>query len=71
MNVKNSYWIMWGIWYGYVRRMQEERLPRKMLQLCPPGRRNRGRSRNSWMQEIRTEMRERQREELNCTDGEE
>ena len=29
--------------YGHVQRMDEERLPRKMLEWCPPGRRGKGR----------------------------
>ena len=44
-------------WYGHVQRMEEERLPRKILEWCPPGRRRKGRPRNSWMQEV-TGMRE-------------
>jgi hypothetical protein len=43
--------------YGHVQRMDEERLPRKILELCPPGRRK-GKTRNSWMQEFTTGMRE-------------
>ena len=46
-------------WYDHVKRMDEERLPRKMLEWCPPGRRRRERPRNSWMQEVATGMRER------------
>ena len=38
--------------------MNEERLPRKILEWCPPGRRRKGRRRNSWMQEVTTSMRE-------------
>ena len=45
-------------WYGDVQRMDEERLPRKILEWCPPGKR-RGRPRNSWMQEVTRGMRER------------
>ena len=40
----------------------EERLPWKILELCLPGRRRWGRPRNSWMQEVTTGMRERERE---------
>ena len=32
-------------WHDHVRRMNEERLPRKTLEKCTPGR-------NSWMQEV-------------------
>ena len=51
-------------WYGHVKRMNEERLPRKILKWCPSGRRRRRRRRrkerprNSWMQEVITGMRE-------------
>ena len=51
-------------WYGHVRRINEERLPRKILEWCPLGERRRrrirrkGRSRNSWVQEVTTGMRE-------------
>ena len=42
-----------------VQRMDEERLPRIILEWCPPGRKRRkGRRRNSWMQEVTTGMRE-------------
>ena len=44
-------------WNGHVQRMEEERLPRKILEWCPTGRRK-GRSRNSCMQEETTGMRE-------------
>ena len=39
-------------WCGHVQRMDQERLPRRILEWCPPGRRRKGRSRNSWMQEL-------------------
>ena len=39
-------------WYGHVRRMNEERLPRKILEWFPPGITRKGRPRNSWMQEV-------------------
>ncbi|KAJ4448081.1 hypothetical protein ANN_10093 [Periplaneta americana] len=44
-------------WYGHVRRMPEERLPKMVLEWCSPGRRRKGRPRNSWLQEIRTGVR--------------
>ena len=45
-------------WYGHVRRMNEERLPRKILEWYPPGRRRKERPRNSWLQELKPGMRE-------------
>ena len=50
-------------WYGHVQRMDEERLTRKFWNGDPPGRRN------SWMQEVTTGMREREREELTTSIG--
>ena len=41
-------------WYGHVQRMNQERLPRRILKWCPPGRRRKGRSPNPWMQEVIT-----------------
>ena len=41
-------------WCGHVRRMNEERLPQKMLEWCPLGRRRKGRPRNSWMPRVTT-----------------
>ena len=45
-------------WYGHLRRINEEWLPQTILGWCPPGRRRKGRPRNSWMQEVATGMRE-------------
>ena len=45
-------------WYDHVQGMDEERLPRKILELCRSGRIRKGRARNSWMQEVITGMRE-------------
>ena len=41
-----------------MQRMGQGRLPRRILELCPPGRRRKGRPRNSWMQEVTTRMSE-------------
>ena len=37
--------------------MKEEKLPQNFLEWCPPGRRK-GNPRNSWLQEVKTGMRE-------------
>ena len=42
---------------GHVRRKNEEKLPQTFLEMCPPGRRRKGRPRISWVWEI-TGMRE-------------
>ena len=34
--------------------MNEERLPEKVFEWCSPGRKMKGRPRNSWMQEVTT-----------------
>jgi hypothetical protein len=44
-------------WYGHMQIMDEERLPREILELCPPRRRKR-KPRNSCMQEVTTGLRE-------------
>ena len=44
-------------WYGHLRRMNEERLPKNILEWYPSGRRM-GRPRYSWMQEVTTGIRE-------------
>ena len=56
MNVKNSAldYVRYKQlnWYGEAQGMDEERLPRKILEWYPPKRRRRARPRNSWMQEV-------------------
>ena len=39
--------------------MDQERLPRRILEWCPTGRQRKGRLQNSWMQQVTTGMRER------------
>ena len=46
-------------WYGHVQRMDQEKLPRRILQWYLRGRRRKGRPRNSWMQDVTTGMWER------------
>ena len=38
--------------------MDEARLPRRILERCPSGRRRKGRPQNPWMQEVLIGMRE-------------
>jgi len=40
-------------WYGHVQRMEEGRLPKKVMKWSPPGRRNRGRTKVTWAERIR------------------
>ena len=46
------------VWYGHVNRMTEERLPKKMLDWVPPGRRRRGRPVRGWRQGVLNEIRD-------------
>ena len=57
-------------WYDHVHRMDQERLPRRILEWCPPGRRRKGSPRNSWMQEVTTGIRERGIGDLEWVDRE-
>ena len=57
--------------------MNQERLPRRILEWCPPGRRRRRRRRrrkvrprNSWIQEVRTGMRKKRIGDLECVERE-
>ena len=45
-------------WYGHVQRMEEGRLPKKVMKWRPPGRRKRGRPKLTWAEEIRGLMEE-------------
>ena len=45
-------------WYGHVQRMEEGRLPKKVMKWSPPGRRKRGRPKLTWVEEIRGLMEE-------------
>ena len=40
-------------WYGHVQRMEEGRLPRKVMKWSPPGRRKQGRPKATWEEGIR------------------
>ena len=51
--------------------LNEESLPRKMLDWCPPGRRRKGRPRHSWMQEVTSGMREKGINNMKWVDREE
>ena len=72
MSIKNSVYIINKQlnWYGHVQIMNEERLPRKIFEWYPPGRRRKGRPQISWMQEVTTGMRENGINNLVCVDRE-
>jgi len=46
-------------WYGHVKRMQEERLPKLIMGWIPEERRKRGRPRKTWMEGVRAAMKTR------------
>jgi hypothetical protein len=46
-------------WYGHVKRMQEERLPKLIIEWIPGKRRKRGRPRKTWMEGVRAAMKTR------------
>ena len=56
--------------YGHLQRLDQERLPRSILERCPPKKRRKGRPRNSWMQEVTTGMKERGIGDLEWVDRE-
>ena len=55
---KSSLYLSNIKWYGHVQRMEEGRLPKKVMKWSPPGRRKRGRPKLTWAQEIRGLMEE-------------
>jgi hypothetical protein len=46
-------------WYGHVERMQEQRLPKLIMEWIPGERRKRGRQSKTWMEGVRTAMKTR------------
>ena len=48
--------------YGHVKRMQEERLPKLIMEWIPEERRKRGRPRKTWMEEVQAAMEKRRLE---------
>jgi hypothetical protein len=46
-------------WYGHVKRMQDERLPKLIMEWIPGERRKRGRLRKTWMEGVRAAMKTR------------
>jgi hypothetical protein len=46
-------------WYGHVKRMQEERLPKLIMEWIPGERRKTGRPRNTWMEGVRAAIKTR------------
>ena len=55
-------------WFGHVKRMEENRWPKKILEWDPPERRKRGRPRRSWRDNVQEAMDARQLNEDTCFD---
>jgi len=53
-------------WYGHVQRMEEGRLPKKVMKWNPPGRRKWGRPKATWEEGIRGLMGEKELIEEDC-----
>ena len=43
-------------WYGHVKRMPEERIPKLIMEWIPQERRKRGRPRRTWMERVQAAM---------------
>jgi len=43
-------------WYGHVKRMPEERMPKLIMDWIPRDRKKRGRPRKTWMEEVQAAM---------------
>ena len=43
-------------WYGHVKRMPEERIPKLIINWIPREKRKRGRSRKTWMEGVQAAM---------------
>jgi hypothetical protein len=43
-------------WYGHVKRMPEERIPKLIMEWIPKERRKRGRPRKTWMEGVQAAM---------------
>ena len=55
-------------WFGHVKRLEDDRWPRKILEWIPPVRRKRGRPWKSWRDDVAEAMVARNLEELKCYD---
>ncbi|CAG9833888.1 unnamed protein product [Diabrotica balteata] len=44
------------IWYGHVQRIEDTRLPKKIMQWVPPNRKKRGRPKKTWKEGVTKAM---------------
>jgi len=56
-------------WYGHVKRKQEERLPKLIMEWIPGERRKRGRPRKTWMEGVRAAIKTRHSEAAQWLNG--
>ena len=56
------------IWFGHVKRMGGERLPKRIMEWLPPEKRKRGRPRRSWGESIQKALSARNLTEEHCQD---
>jgi hypothetical protein len=59
--IKNAYIVRYVkrkrmAWLGHVMRMEGERIPNRVLEWKPMGRRNRGRPRKRWIEDIEKDV---------------
>jgi hypothetical protein len=58
-------------WYGHVKRMSEERIPKLIMEWVPEERRKRGRPEKTWMEGVQAAMTARNLEQDQWRNGEE
>jgi hypothetical protein len=51
-----SFFLRFLRWYGHVKQMQEERLPKLIMEWIPGKRRKRGCPRKTWLEGVRAAM---------------
>jgi hypothetical protein len=58
-NIVEDIWKKQLIWYGHIKRMDEEHLPKQLLEWHAEGRRHRGSARTTWKEDIMMAVAER------------
>jgi hypothetical protein len=60
INMQNGH-----LWYGHIKRMPEERIPKLILEWVSEERRKRGRPRKTWMEGVQAAITARNLEQIN------